>query len=61
MNTSKAIYTITIQDDMFGEFTGDFEAEDPNEASRLAQEFYAQEMDTQPEEIQILKIVMTDK
>lgn len=50
------IYRITIQDTMFGEFTGEFEADTFEEACMDAKEFYALEMDTNPEEIEILAI-----
>ncbi len=57
MNTSKVIYSITIVDEIFGEFTGDFIATSQDEAILDAREFYAYEMDTQPEEIEIIKVI----
>jgi hypothetical protein len=49
-----AIYIITIQDNFFGEFTGEFEAENLEEACREAKEEYAYELDTTIDEIEIL-------
>jgi hypothetical protein len=56
MNTNKVFYSITIGDRIFGEFTGDFIAASLDEAILEAKEFYSFEMDTQPEEIEILKV-----
>ena len=56
MNTSKVVYSITIIDEMFGEFTGEFEAGTFEEACMDAKEFYALEMDTNSEEIEILAV-----
>lgn len=48
-------YKITIRDDMFGEFTGEFIAYGLEEAEQIAREHYALELDTFQEDIEIVK------
>lgn len=50
-------YRIVIYDDFFKkEFTGDFGAEDQETAIEEAKEYYAFELDTQPNEIDVRSI-----
>ena len=47
-------YKITICDELFGELTGEFFAKTKTQALAEAQEFYAVENGTDPENIQIV-------
>lgn len=49
-------FFITINDMMFGNFNGTFIANSKEEAIEEALEFYANELDTSKEEINILEV-----
>lgn len=50
-------YKVTINDELFGELTGKFEAKTKKEAVVKAKEFYSVELDTTPEYIEIVNIL----
>ena len=51
------IYTITVYDEFFKlPFKGEFESSSREQAIEDAQNFYAHELDINPEDVQIIKI-----
>lgn len=52
-------FQITVYDDFFDKsFSGEFVAENEDQARNEAKEFYAQELDTDPHEIAITSCVL---
>jgi hypothetical protein len=56
MNT----YKITITDNFFGKFTGEFLEDTKQEAMQKAKEYYAHELDTSEEYIEVLEIILIE-
>ena len=56
MNTGKIKYKITIDDGFFGPLTGQFIATSEEEAVKEAKDFYAHELDTFLEDIEIVSV-----
>lgn len=56
MITTTTKYKITIEDEMFGKLSGEFHATSEKEAIKEAKEFYAHELDTTEDYIEIVSV-----